>query len=128
MVWRFVLWMICCFYGMGAAMTYGGIWQIQARPMEGVEVVLNDGLSIKGALTRDWNKDWVVTTADGSKVRFTDFQAMSFPAPAPLDGGRGGFFEAWRETVPVLVTAWVFLGLALASAFNGHLRFRARKR
>jgi hypothetical protein len=77
-IWRMVLAAIVRWYAMDTAMLYGGIWASQAKPTRDVDVMLANGQHLTGLLMRDWQKLWVISTADGTEVRFVDFQMSAF--------------------------------------------------
>lgn len=90
------------------AVQYGGIWQSQAQPAQGVEVTLSDGRTVMtGSLRRAWSKDWVLETSDGRQWRFQSYTAMRFQPPAQADSFRAS--SRWRAWLPAVavVSAWL---------------------
>lgn len=104
---------------MDAAIVYGGIWDSQANPTPEVEAVLGNGQHITGALARDWQKNWVISTADG-QVRFVDFQSMTFKAPEHVDGAVVPtlVIEHWRSVGPLMLVNVVLVAFVAAGIFR----------
>ena len=116
MICRLLVAAVVWWYAFYAAVVYGGIWDSQATPTKNVEVVLGAGKPLKGTLTRDWQKSWVLTSDDGGEVRFIDYQAMLFAKPQETRG----FAQFWRAILPATV---VNAGV-LAFCFSGFFRRR----
>jgi len=105
---------------MDAAIVYGGIWDSQANPTLEVEAVLGNGQHITGALSRDWQKLWVISTTDGAEVRFAKFSMMTFKAPERVDGAfaPSRVIDHWRSVGPVMLVNLIFGAFVVAEIFR----------
>lgn len=120
MTWRIVVAAVLWWYVMDAAIVYGGIWDSQANPAPEVEAVLGNGQHITGALSRDWQKRWVISTPDGAEVRFADFAMMTFKAPERVDGAfaPSRLLDHWRSVGPVMLANLMFGAFVVAEIFR----------
>lgn len=116
MTWRIVLAAVVWWYVLDAAIVYGGIWDSQANPTPEVETVLGNGQHITGALSRDWQKRWVISTVDGAEVRVADFAMMTFKAPEHVDGGSAfsRVIDHWRSVGPMMLVNLLFGAFVVA--------------
>lgn len=94
-------------YMMDLAVVYGSIWDSKANPSKNVTVTLEDGRTFTGDLSKDWNKLWVLETADGATVMFKDFTLMATPLPKQPMETR--FFSHVRALFPMVAVATVCL-------------------
>lgn len=69
--------LVVWWYSMDAALLYGGIWDSQANPTE-VVVTLPGGGQLAGTMTRDWNRNYVVTAPDGAEARFQAYDSLAY--------------------------------------------------
>lgn len=103
---RFVVIMIAWYCSFFPAVNYGETWNLRAHPAQGVRVQLQDGREFDGALSRNWDGQWVLSRTDGVVTTFDDKKVswMSFQKPgAPL-----GFWRSWRSWGPVILVCGLF--------------------
>lgn len=107
---KWVIASIIGWYALSAAIHYGGIWQSQARPTHGVEVVFLDGHKARGALQRAWSGEWVLSSEQGGDLHFTDHLMMTFePVREPV---AHQWFD-WRGVGPAALVILAYLAWLL---------------
>jgi len=101
------------FFLLPKALSFGDTWNLKANPIPGVEVVLRDGRTVRGALSRTWSGDYSVLQADGQVVVFgkDGFTGMT-TRPQPDRG------MPWRTFTPAILLLWAFLLYAGWSAMR----------
>lgn len=103
----FAIWWYVC----GIATQYGGVWDSQVNPHQGVTVRLSGGDTVTGSLYRDWNLGWRLEVPDGRSLTFKDFEEMQFTTPG--QEAHVSFAAHWRSWLPlVLVTHLFFIAAA----------------
>lgn len=103
---RFVVIMIAWYCSFFPAVNFGETWNLRAHPAQGVRVQLQDGREFDGALSRNWDGQWVITLADGVLVEFHPDAAlmMTFRKPEVPTS----FSRAWRSWGPVVLVCSLF--------------------
>lgn len=122
--WRVLVGLGVLLFALGPAMQYGAIWDHRARPTPDVTVVLRDGSTFRGELTREWSKDWVLVLSEGAMIQFPDngYQRMEFKAPLHAQqDAMTMLWEGWRGFVPLLLVC-----IALF-AYAAHLMWSLRE-
>ena len=101
---RIVAVAIVLYFALDPALQFGAIWNLRANPAEGVEVTLERGEVLRGALSREWSGEWVVLR-DGGAVHFTRFASMSFHAPPAMasDNAIQQVLRGWRSLAPTMI-------------------------
>lgn len=106
--WRLLAAMGLVFFVFSPALQYGAIWDHRARPTPDVKVMLRDGRLLKGTLSREWSRDWVLSLPDGERIQFADdggYNWMEFQKPlhAGTQSGALMLLEGWRSFLPLFL-------------------------
>ncbi|WP_157008271.1 hypothetical protein [Xenophilus azovorans] len=95
------------------ALSFGDTWNLKANPIPGVEVVLRDGQTVRGDLSRTWSGDYTVLQADGRVVVFGKDGFTGMTARPQPDRG-----FPWRSFAPAILLLWAFVLYAGWSAMQ----------
>lgn len=121
---KFLQWLIgsvlAC-YALGGAFHYGGIWESQANPTEGVRVHFEDGSVAQGALSRAFAGEWILAVDGGSELRFKEFRMMSYQPRKEQRTAIAAVAAQWRTLVPVFLVIGLYLSW-LYFVFGGPAR------
>lgn len=87
------------FFAIPKALEIGGIWELQAHPVQGVTVKLHDGRQLQGALSRASSGDWILFASGGPSVQFDDhaYDWLQFTPPHPPPSLTTMLVTKWRE-------------------------------
>lgn len=95
------------FFLLWTAIFYGEIWDYQANPMRGVEILFTDGKTISGNLSMAWNGDWILTESDQSHVRIPrdepSFMRITQSDPHPWPA----YWQRWRIWGPIVLVGLI---------------------
>lgn len=122
---RFAIGAIVGYILFGFAVIYGGIWQSQSYPTPGVQVQVIGGIVESGTLRRAWNRDLVLTKANGSEVRFPDGSniVLIFPRTSePIS-----YWRKWRAWGPPVLVSCLFLLFVLWPRFRQLTRYSNKR-
>lgn len=108
---RIVVLAVLWWWAFGQAIVYGGIWQTQHAPAADVEVQSQSGYVERGALSRGWDRRWILVRADGSQVFFLPNAAVSIRVPARAQVP--SYQSLWREWVPPVAVTMIFIAAVL---------------
>lgn len=81
---RAILYPVLFIGSLLATTNLGDIWERQANPIPGVQVMLRGGAHVSGTLSREWSGQYSLALADGRVLVFTMDQVLSMAFPARL--------------------------------------------
>lgn len=100
---------VLAWYALSGAFYYGGIWESQANPTQGVRVQFSPGSDAEGALSRALTGEWILVVADGSELRFSEFRMMTYPPRQEQRTAIAAVAAQWRTLVPVFAVIGLYL-------------------
>ncbi|MBF5007808.1 hypothetical protein [Diaphorobacter caeni] len=122
---RIILALLIWYFSIGAAITYGDIWQSQNNPTTNVQVQHDNGLTEVGSLQRAWSRDWILLKEGGATSNLKDLSKVSLTIKPPAEPP--SYWTLWRSWLPMtLVSLATIIFVIYGSVIPLFLRGRSR--